>query len=282
MERDPRQLLRDLVAGLRQHLQWLRDGGVQGVPLPARPVPPASIAPPRPPVRRAPPPAAPPSASPPPPRAAAVSSAPRPAPSPIAPEVRHADLPDPLPLHGQQGLDRIRDILGDCRRCKLCQGRSTLVFGQGAPEPPVLFVGEGPGAEEDRTGLAFVGAAGELLTRMIAAMGLSREQVYICNVVKCRPPGNRTPDPDEIGTCAPFLRAQVQALRPKIIVALGRTPAQYLLRTAAPITRIRGTFGSWEGIPVMPTFHPAYLLRTPSAKRQVWEDLKRVMAELKK
>jgi DNA polymerase len=196
--------------------------------------------------------------------------------------VTYPELPDPLPLSGQEGLDLARGILGECQRCKLCHGRSTLVFGSGAAESRLVFVGEGPGAEEDRTGLPFVGAAGDLLTRMIAAMGLRREQVYICNVVKCRPPGNRTPEPDEIAACYAFLRAQIQAIRPQIIVALGRTPAQVLLNTAAPITRIRGTWSVWEGIPVMPTFHPAYLLRTPSAKRQVWEDLQLVMSELKK
>ena len=145
----------------------------------------------------------------------------------------------------------------------------------------VAYLKKPPGAEEDRTGLPFVGAAGDLLTRMIAAMGLTRAQVYIANVVKCRPPGNRTPEPDEVAACGPFLRAQLQALAPRVIIALGRTPAQFLMGNTAPITRIRGTWHRFEGIPLMPTFHPAYLLRTPSAKRDVWEDLKQVMAKLK-
>jgi DNA polymerase len=203
-------------------------------------------------------------------------------------------LPDPLTISGQPGLDLIREVLGHCQRCKLCHGRNHLVFGQGHPQPLVAFVGEGPGAEEDRTGLPFVGAAGDLLNRMINAMGeearkrgydeiagrLRREQVYICNVVKCRPPGNRTPEQDEVGACGPFLRAQLGALRPKIIVALGRTPTHFLLSTGAPLTRLRGHFASYEGIPVMPTYHPAYLLRTESAKRQAWDDLKMVIEEL--
>lgn len=193
----------------------------------------------------------------------------------------YENLPDPFPRRGQEGLDNIREILGPCTRCKLCQNRNQIVFGQGNPQASLVFVGEGPGAEEDRTGLPFVGAAGDLLTRMIIAMGFQREQVYICNVVKCRPPGNRVPEPDEVFHCGPFLRAQLQAIQPKVIVALGRTPMQFLLQTTVPIGKIRGSFLSYEGVPVMPTYHPAYLLRTPSAKKQVWEDLQLVMAKLK-
>lgn len=195
---------------------------------------------------------------------------------------------------GADGLRIIREVIGDCRRCNLCHGRNQLVFGEGHPEPWLAFIGEGPGADEDRTGLPFVGAAGDLLSKMIKAMGehahklgfaelgtrLSREQVYIANVVKCRPPGNRTPEADEIAACGGFVRAQLAVLRPRVIVALGRTPTQFLLQNAAPLGRLRGQFGSWQGVPVMPTYHPAYLLRTPSAKGQVWDDLKLVILKL--
>ncbi|MDW8280130.1 MAG: uracil-DNA glycosylase [Myxococcales bacterium] len=268
----PVEELRQIAAGLRTHLEWLREGGVAGVPRPPRSVLPPPRPEPQGPATRP---------------AAPLSSPPRPAPPP-------SGLPDPLPVLGEEGLRLTRDILGNCRRCKLCHGRTQIVFGQGSPQPLLVFVGEGPGAEEDRSGLAFVGAAGELLTQMIGAMAkkarelgapavaarLSRDEVYICNVVKCRPPGNRTPEADEMAACGPFLRAQLQALRPRLIVALGRTPAQYLLSTAAPIGKLRGHMAQWEGIPVMPTYHPAYLLRTPSAKRQAWEDLQAVVAEL--
>ncbi len=195
---------------------------------------------------------------------------------------------------GAAGLRIIREFIGDCRRCNLCHGRNQIVFGDGNPTPWLAFVGEGPGADEDRTGLPFVGAAGELLSKMIKAMGehalklgfpelaaqLSREQVYIANVVKCRPPGNRVPEADEIAACGGFIRAQLTALSPRVIVALGRTPTQFLLANSAPLGRLRGQFGDWQGVPVMPTYHPAYLLRTPSAKAQVWDDLKLVILRL--
>lgn len=211
-------------------------------------------------------------------------------------ETSHAELPAPGVLRGREGLAELARLLGDCQRCKLCHGRNHIVFADGSPEATLAFVGEGPGADEDRLGRPFVGAAGQLLDRMIDAMAaeakkrghaelaaqLSRQAVYICNVVKCRPPGNRTPELDEMAACAPFLRRQLLALRPRLraIVALGRTPTQYLLRSTAPISGLRGHFTPWEGIPVMPTYHPAYLLRTPSAKRQVWEDLQKVIAAL--
>lgn len=179
-------------------------------------------------------------------------------------------------------LRQIRDDLGDCTRCGLCQGRRQIVFGNGDEKAELLFVGEGPGEEEDRQGLPFVGAAGQLLDKMIEAMGYRRDQVYVCNVVKCRPPGNRNPLPDEVAACEPFLRAQIAAVRPKAIVALGKFAAQTLLRTDAPITRLRGAWSEYEGIPLMPTFHPAYLLRAPAEKRKAWEDLQQVMARLGK
>ena len=179
------------------------------------------------------------------------------------------------------GLAAIRADLGDCTRCRLHAGRTNLVFGVGSPESDLMFVGEGPGADEDAQGEPFVGRAGQLLTQIIKAMGYERDQVYIANVVKCRPPNNRNPEPDEIAQCQPFLMRQIDAIRPRVIVALGKFAAQTLLQTTDPITRLRGRFYTLGGVQVMPTFHPSYLLRTPSAKREVWEDMKKVMAVLR-
>ena len=181
------------------------------------------------------------------------------------------------------GLSAVRDELGDCTRCKLCKGRKTIVFGEGNPEAVLVFVGEGPGQEEDQQGRPFVGAAGQLLTDIIVkGMKLNREDVYICNIVKCRPPGNRNPEPDEIEACEPFLIKQLQAIRPKMIVALGNVAVKTLLKTKEGITKLRGTWKTYQGIPLMPTFHPAYLLRNPSDKKLVWEDIKKVLAEMEK
>ncbi len=180
----------------------------------------------------------------------------------------------------QKSIDQIRTELGACMRCKLCSDRSQIVFGAGNPRAELLFVGEGPGAEEDRQGLPFVGPAGQLLTKMIEAMKLSRDDVYICNVVKCRPPGNRNPEPDEIAACEPFLKGQLAAIRPKIIVALGKFAAQTLLRDATAITRLRGQWRKYDGIDLMPTFHPAYLLRNPADKKLAWMDLQEVMKRM--
>lgn len=174
-------------------------------------------------------------------------------------------------------LEEIRTEIGDCRRCKLCGGRTQIVFGVGNPKAELVFVGEGPGAEEDAQGIPFVGKAGQLLTKMIEAMGFRRDEVYICNVVKCRPPGNRNPEPDEIEACEPFLRAQLGSINPKVIVALGKFAAQTLLRDPTPITRLRGNWREYCGIPLMPTFHPAYLLRNPAEKKNAWLDLRQVM-----
>jgi DNA polymerase len=198
------------------------------------------------------------------------------------------DVPDEAPVVARQPAGRdaaalavIREDLGDCKRCKLHAGRKNLVFGVGNPAADLVFVGEGPGANEDAQGEPFVGEAGQLLNKMIAAMGWSRQDVYIANVVKCRPPGNRNPEPDEIRECEPFLIRQLGAIKPRMIVALGKFAAQCLTRNPdAPISALRGRFHEYQGIQVMPTFHPAYLLRTPSAKRTVWEDLQLVMAEL--
>ena len=183
---------------------------------------------------------------------------------------------------GAARLEAARTDLGECTRCKLASGRENIVFGTGDPDAALMFVGEGPGAEEDHTGEPFVGPAGQLLTKMIEAMGFARSAVYVCNIVKCRPPGNRNPEDDEIAACEPFLKAQVAAVQPQLIVCLGKFAAQTLLRSDAPISKIRGAWKDYESIPLMPTFHPAFLLRNPAAKREVWSDLQQVMAELDK
>jgi uracil-DNA glycosylase family 4 len=190
--------------------------------------------------------------------------------------VKAPEAPDPA-----AALRLIRGDLGDCTRCGLSLKRTQIVFGVGSPNARLMFIGEGPGADEDLKGEPFVGRAGQLLTRIIESMGLKREEVYIANVVKCRPPENRTPLPDEIATCSPFLFQQVQAIRPRVIVCLGTPATQTVLGTRDTITRLRGSFRDLDGIRVMPTFHPAYLLRNPAAKREVWDDMKKVMAELK-
>ena len=177
-------------------------------------------------------------------------------------------------------LEEVRDDLGDCQRCKLCQDRTHIVFGAGNPQARLVFVGEGPGVEEDRQGLPFVGRAGQLLTRMIEAIQMRRDEVYICNVVKCRPPGNRTPQEDEITACSPFLVRQLAVLQPEVICCLGLTAAQTLLQVRTPIGRLRGKIHSFGGARLVATYHPAYLLRNPPAKRVVWEDLKRIRSLL--
>jgi uracil-DNA glycosylase family 4 len=164
-----------------------------------------------------------------------------------------------------------------CTRCKLhTLGRRQVVFGVGSPTASLMFVGEAPGEDEDRQGEPFVGRAGQLLTKIIEAIGLTRQQVYIANVIKCRPPGNRNPEPDEVGTCEPFLFEQIAAIQPKVVVALGKFAAQSLLRSTEPITKLRGRVFEFRGASLIPTFHPAYLLRNPPAKREVWEDMKKV------
>jgi uracil-DNA glycosylase len=180
-----------------------------------------------------------------------------------------------------EALAAIREDIGDCTRCTLHRGRTHIVFGVGNPETPLMFVGEGPGAEEDQQGIPFVGRAGQLLTQIINAMGYERDQVYIANVVKCRPPDNRNPEPDEIASCEPFLHRQIEAIRPRVVVALGKFAAQTLLRTTESISRLRGHFHRLGDVEVMPTFHPSYLLRNPVAKREVWEDMKQVIAKLR-
>ncbi len=177
-------------------------------------------------------------------------------------------------------LTDVRIDLGDCRRCRLSEKRTHIVFGAGNEAARLLFVGEGPGYEEDQQGVPFVGAAGQLLTRIIKAIQLTRDEVYICNVIKCRPPGNRNPLPDEMEACFPILKRQIQAVRPDCICALGTFAARVLLGTDQPISRLRGRFHDYRGIKVMPTYHPAYLLRNPEKKKDVWEDMKQLMKEI--
>jgi uracil-DNA glycosylase family 4 len=184
-----------------------------------------------------------------------------------------------VPQCFSETLEDIAADLGDCRRCRLANERTCIVFGEGDPRAKLVFVGEGPGFEEDRQGKPFVGAAGQLLTRIIEAIKLSRSQVYICNIIKCRPPENRNPMPDEIKCCSPFLERQIAAIQPDFICALGTFAAQTLLQTATPISRLRGRFHQYRGIKVLPTYHPAYLLRNPDKKRDVWEDMKMLMKE---
>ena len=178
-------------------------------------------------------------------------------------------------------LDRVREELGDCTRCKLHSTRTQIVFGVGNPKADLVFVGEAPGADEDAQGEPFVGRAGQLLTKIIEAMGMRREDVYICNILKCRPPNNRPPEADEILACQPFLLKQLQAIGPKFICTLGGPATQTLLQTKEPISRLRGKFSDFHGIPLLPTFHPAYLLRNPSEKKTVWEDMKLLMQRMR-
>jgi len=207
----------------------------------------------------------------------------------ISAPVQAASKPTPDPEEEKfstsqsSGLNAVRDELGNCMRCKLHKNRTNIVFGEGNPNTILVFVGEGPGNEEDQQGRPFVGAAGQLLTDIIVkGMNLKRGDVYICNIVKCRPPDNRNPEPDEIDACEPFLIKQLQAIKPKVIVALGNIAAKTLLKTDKGITALRGTWRASHGIPLMPTFHPAYLLRNPKDKALVWKDIQQVMAEMNK
>lgn len=184
-------------------------------------------------------------------------------------------------LPKNDSLPAIRDYLGDCQRCKLCFGRTSIVFGAGNPKAEFMLVGEGPGAEEDKQGLPFVGAAGQLLSKILASIGLTREEVYITNVIKCRPPNNRKPEPDEIASCEPFLMRQINTIRPKLVCALGGVAAQTLLKTKEPISKLRGRFMDFHGLKLIATFHPAYLLRNPQDKKLVWEDMQKIRDFLK-
>jgi uracil-DNA glycosylase len=203
-------------------------------------------------------------------------------PQPAATEVGHTLKGGPL--HGAplqmipaDALAMLKADIGDCTRCKLHGlGRTQVVFGTGNPSADLMFVGEAPGADEDEQGMPFVGRSGQLLTKIIEAIDLKREDVYIANVIKCRPPQNRNPEPDEINTCEPFLFRQIEVIKPKVIVTLGKFAAQTLLRTEDPISKLRGRMFDYHGAKLIPTFHPAYLLRNPSSKREVWEDMKLV------
>jgi uracil-DNA glycosylase len=283
--------VREILAEARAHLEWLRDAGVEEVEKPTpgpRPAPstaPSTLSPAgggaygasaryreRPPAS---------------PSIGVGGSAPD---TPDATQTQCGAYATTDNGCGSPALLAIREEIGDCKRCKLAGGRTTLVFGVGDPSAELMFVGEGPGADEDLQGEPFVGKAGQLLTKMIEAMGFRREEVYIANVVKCRPPGNRDPEPDEIAACEPFLEAQVAAVRPKVLVALGRFAVQTLLRDPTPISKQRGRWRSLpedygeagRGVRLMPTFHPAYLLRNPPEKKKAWDDLQLVMKELGK
>ncbi|MBK7860734.1 MAG: uracil-DNA glycosylase [Archangiaceae bacterium] len=238
--------LEEIAQELRRHLAWQESDGTRVIL--KNPAPPAPAA------------------------APVAPSAPVSAQAPVAAQAPARDDGPPA-----KTLDQVRQELGDCKRCKLCNGRTQIVYGVGNPRAELVFVGEGPGADEDAQGVPFVGKAGQLLTKMIEAMQFKRDDVYICNVVKCRPPNNRNPEADEIEACEPFLKAQLAAIRPKVIVALGKFAAQTLLRDATPITRLRGQWREYQGIPLMPTFHPAYLLRSPEEKGKAWSDLQEVM-----
>jgi uracil-DNA glycosylase len=219
-------------------------------------------------------------------------------PAPIIPAVEESTIPrrtlvsnQPVPplvsfgsvLPAEQrpeALAAIRDLIGDCQRCRLAQGRNKIVFADGDANAQLMFVGEGPGADEDAQGLPFVGRAGQLLNNMIGAMGLKREQVYIANIVKCRPPQNRKPEPDEANTCMPFLERQIEVVRPRVLVALGATAATYLLGMRGSIGSMRGRIHDYRGIQTVVTYHPAYLLRDPTQKKETWKDLQMAMAAL--
>jgi DNA polymerase len=195
-------------------------------------------------------------------------------------ELRWPEAPVPAAA-ARPTLEQVRADLGECTRCKLHRHRTQIVFGVGNPKAGLIFVGEAPGADEDAQGEPFVGRAGQLLTKIIEAMGMRREDVYICNIIKCRPPNNRTPEADEIVACQPFLLEQLRAIGPKFICALGGPAAQTLLQTKEAISRLRGKFYDYHGIPLLPTFHPAFLLRNPSEKKTVWEDMKLLLRHMR-
>jgi DNA polymerase len=268
-ELDPVSELRFLTEALRAHAEWQQACGAGGLPQASReplavsrelgeprPAPPAAPIP----VERAP--------------ATSVSSAPA-----------HAELTANgsrlTPEERQRRLTVLADTVKGCTRCVLHEARTQTVFARGNGSSGLCFIGEGPGADEDAQGFPFVGPAGQLLDKMIAAMGIERDDVYVCNIVKCRPPKNRTPEPEEMNACMPYLTEQVSLLEPQVIVALGKTAVQGLFGTAEGITRIRGRWRLYQGrIAVMPTFHPAYLLRNPAAKREVWTDLQLVLKHM--
>ncbi len=250
---DIRKELQDILADVRAHLEDQRTLGVRLIAVPSM-------------------------------KDVAAEASPAPAPaqaSPAPSEPAKADSPAMTIAPSCESLDEIRKEIGECTRCKLHRGRKSIVFGEGDPKAAIVFVGEGPGFEEDQQGRPFVGAAGLLLTDIIEkGMKIRRAEVYICNIVKCRPPGNRNPEPDEVAACLGFVKQQIAVIKPKVIVTLGNVPTQNLLGTKQGITKMRGKWQEYEGIPVMPTFHPSYLLRSPGEKGKVWEDIKLVMMKL--
>jgi DNA polymerase len=268
--------LHDLVRQLKAELEWALRVGVEPAEAPRKVVV-RDVAPYDPGAEAR---AAPPSVelepeSPPTPTAPALGPSPIES-SPSSPPALDADAR--AAIRAAPTLAVVRDVLGDCTRCGLHAGRRQIVFGVGNEQAEIMFIGEGPGADEDRRGEPFVGKAGQLLTRIIEnGMGMSRSDVYIANIVKCRPPNNRDPQPDEVEACEPFLAAQIRVIAPKVIITLGKYASQTLLRTSTPITRLRGTWSEYLGTPVMPTYHPAYLLRNPAEKRPVWEDIQEVL-----
>jgi len=255
---------------VRDYLEQLAEEGLEGLPATAtaRPAAPKAAAPAAKLEAPATPARAPEGASSP----AAAALPPRPAPAPIELLSRYPGL------EKTATLEELSAFIGDCQRCKLAPLRTHLVFGVGNPQADLMFVGEAPGADEDARGEPFVGRAGQLLTDIIErGMGLSRADVYICNVIKCRPPDNRNPEPDEVAACEPFLMRQIDLVRPRAIVALGTFAVQALLKVKTPISRLRGNWQEVRGVKLMPTFHPAYLLRSPGEKRLVWQDIQEVM-----
>ncbi|MGD0074282.1 MAG: uracil-DNA glycosylase [Candidatus Binataceae bacterium] len=260
---------RTIIATLRDYVEQLVEEGLEGLPAGATRA--------RTDAERA---------SPPRTDAAAIASAPTTAPAPARPVAASAPAPGAL-FSAYPGLDKtaelpeLREFIGDCRRCKLAPGRTNLVFGVGDPRAELMFVGEGPGADEDAVGEPFVGRAGQLLTDIIErGMKMERRDVYICNVIKCRPPGNRNPEPDEVAACEPFLMRQIELVKPRVIVGLGTFAVQSLLKVKTPISKLRGVWHDFRGVRLMPTFHPAYLLRNPGDKRLVWADIQEVMRAL--
>lgn len=250
----------DIVAEVRAHLEYQRALGVRSIGIGAREITGPAVQP------------------------APVSLPKRELPvAAPAPPVAKAPVAAVTPAQAGQPatLEAVREEMGECTRCKLHTGRKNIVFGEGDPKASIVFVGEGPGSEEDQQGRPFVGAAGQLLTDIIVkGMKIRREDVYICNIVKCRPPENRNPELDEVEACIGFVKKQIAAIKPKVIVTLGNVPTQNLLNTKQGITKMRGTWQEYEGIPVMPTFHPSYLLRSPGEKKHVWADIQLVMKKL--
>ncbi|MEZ4445675.1 MAG: uracil-DNA glycosylase [Polyangiaceae bacterium] len=293
---DPRALLAELVRDTRTWLGWLEDSGLDEQEVAdLEVVERLAVGPPRAP-RGAPPRSAPTTSAPRTGSAPATLQSPAPAVAPapvVAPPVVAAPQDPPSrptaegavddPAERRRRLAVLAEEVKHCTKCRLHESRTHTAFSRGSPDAELVFVGEGPGAEEDRQGIPFVGAAGQLLDKMIVAMGFQRDEVYVCNIVKCRPPKNRKPEPDEVEACAPYLVEQLSLIRPKAMVALGATGVQGLIGTTMGITRLRGTWKLYRGrIPLMPTFHPAYLLRQPEKKREVWADLQQVMQRLGK